>query len=246
MKKKLSIITVVYNGEKYIEQSIGSVVCQKNKSVEYIIIDGGSTDRTLEIINKYKNNIDYFVSEKDNGIYDAMNKGAKVASGDYLIFLNCDDYYDKTVIEKIFNNLNNSYDAIIMNTMMIENDRQFPFKRIVDKNKYKLNLRIPFMHPSIVVKNSIFKEVGGFDRKYKIAADCDFLIKILKKYDNFSYIDSFVFMRCGGASDRNYKLGRREYKEIYVKLTGNNFKGYFGYLQSMMLFYAQKIKSLFR
>ena len=92
MRKKLSVITVVYNGEKYIEDAIKSVLSEKNDYIEYIIIDGASEDATLNIIEKYKNNIDVVISEPDEGIYDAMNKGIGVASGDYVVFLNSDDY----------------------------------------------------------------------------------------------------------------------------------------------------------
>ncbi|EFM9915173.1 glycosyltransferase, partial [Escherichia coli] len=87
MRKKLSIVTVVYNGERFIENAINSVISQKNEQVEYIIVDGGSTDSTLNIIEKYKNKIDIFISEKDKGIYDAMNKGWSKATGEYVAFL---------------------------------------------------------------------------------------------------------------------------------------------------------------
>ena len=104
-KPLISIITVVFNGEKYLEETIQSVINQTYSNVEYIIIDGGSSDGTLDIIKKYEERIDYWVSEKDRGIYDAMNKGIDVASGKWLNFMNGgDEFYDNKVIENIFKN----------------------------------------------------------------------------------------------------------------------------------------------
>ena len=103
-KPKISVITVVYNGEKYLEHTIQSVINQTYKNLEYIIIDGGSTDGTIDIIKKYKTKIDYWISEKDKGIYDAMNKGINVAnSNSYLLFLNAgDSFYNNQTLKKIF------------------------------------------------------------------------------------------------------------------------------------------------
>ncbi len=101
-KPLMSIITVVFNGEKFLEQTIQSVINQTYKNIEYIIIDGGSTDGTLDIIKKYKDKIDYWASEKDEGIYDAMNKGIKVAKGKYLAFINADDWYEDNALNHVF------------------------------------------------------------------------------------------------------------------------------------------------
>lgn len=106
-KPLISIITVVYNGEKYLEETIQSVINQTYENVEYIIIDGGSTDGTLEIIKKYEDKIDYWVSEKDGGIYDAMNKGIDVATGEWLNFMNAgDSFYSNQTLMEVFNNKN--------------------------------------------------------------------------------------------------------------------------------------------
>ena len=98
-KPTLTIVTVVYNGEMYIEDTIKSVLSQNcNDDIEYIIIDGASTDNTLNIVNSYKNEISYIISENDNGIYDAMNKGVLKASGNYIGFINADDFYNKDIL----------------------------------------------------------------------------------------------------------------------------------------------------
>jgi len=101
----ISIVTVVYNGAKHLEQTILSVLKQSYPNVEYLIIDGGSTDGTLEIIRQYEEAIDYWISETDKGIYDAMNKGISLASGDYIVFLNADDWYERGAIESVAQNI---------------------------------------------------------------------------------------------------------------------------------------------
>ena len=113
-KPKISIITVVYNSVSTIEKSIISVLDQNYDNLEYIIIDGGSTDGTINIVNKYKDEIDYFVSEKDGGIYDAMNKGLIQASGDMVAFLNSDDWYEADSLLKVSNAVINNPSAMLV------------------------------------------------------------------------------------------------------------------------------------
>ena len=105
----VSIITVVYNGEDFLEASIQSVINQTYENIEYIIIDGGSTDNTTKLIKRYKDKVDYWVSEKDSGVYDAMNKGIDASNGDFLFFLGADDLLADNILGKIFNDLKNKY-----------------------------------------------------------------------------------------------------------------------------------------
>lgn len=247
MSKKLSVITVVYNGEIFLESAIKSVVDQKKEDVEYIIVDGASIDSTMQIVEKYKNYIDVIISEPDNGIYDAMNKGVEKASGEYVVFLNSDDYYDDGVLQSCLNAISLKPDAVIMNTIIEDGEGvKKVFKRINDKNKYKLYIRIPFMHPSVVVKKEVFNQIGGFDLAFKIASDCDFLLKMLGKVDTISYIDEGVVMRAGGISDTCFKDGRKEYKEIYSKYSGNILGAWIGYIESMSFYYLHKFLKVFK
>ncbi|EIT1317989.1 glycosyltransferase, partial [Escherichia coli] len=123
-KPTLTIVTVVYNGEMYIEDTIKSVLSQNcNDDIEYIIIDGASTDNTLNIVNSYKNEISYIISENDNGIYDAMNKGVLKASGNYIGFINADDFYNKDVLCQVIKVMKeNKYDVIYGNMSLVEAD----------------------------------------------------------------------------------------------------------------------------
>jgi glycosyltransferase involved in cell wall biosynthesis len=184
-KPLISIITVVYNGEKYLEETIQSVINQTYDNVEYIIIDGGSTDGTLDIIKKYVDRIDYWVSEKDEGIYDAMNKGIKLSNGRIIGLVNADDFiYENTlynVSTSILENtvyytygtvhlMNNRGNIIGEKSSMKKNDIQFL--------KYD---GMPFPHPSVFIDKNVYKKyIGLFNTKFRLSADYDFLLKLVE------------------------------------------------------------------
>ncbi|MBD3789205.1 MAG: glycosyltransferase [Campylobacterales bacterium] len=182
-KPLISIITVVFNGEKHLEQTIQSVISQDYDNVEYIIIDGGSTDETLEIIKKYEDQIDYWVSEKDEGIYDAMNKGISLSTGDYTGFLNADDWYDQDTIESIVPHINKDKPGYIFgNTNIFKNEQQIALRK-ADIRRYKKHS--PIGHQSLFVKTYYLRKYS-FETKYRIVSDYDFIIKLIK--DEIPYI----------------------------------------------------------
>ena len=175
--KKISIITVCFNSADTIEHTIISVINQSYKNIEYIIIDGGSTDGTLEIIRKYEEYISYWVSEPDKGIYDAMNKGIKAATGEIIAFINSDDWYAdgavKTVVEK-FRETN--ADAVHAIVKLVKNGNIVgEFGRNPKLEDFFCKMVIP--HPATFVRASVVKE-ELFDTSYKIAADYDLLLKL--------------------------------------------------------------------
>ena len=141
---------------------------------------------------------------------------------------------------------NKDVDAIIMNTYINDGKHEKKFNRIYNKKKYKLYLQIPFMHPSVVVKRSIFNEIGGFNLNYKIASDCDFLMRMLAGYSNFIYIENGVVMRAGGVSDIFFKKGRKEYQKIYAQHSGRKIMACLGYCESMFFYNLHKIRRIFR
>ena len=151
---KFSIITVVYNGGKYIEETIKSVISQSYKDVEYIIIDGGSTDNTSSIINKYSSHLAKFLSEKDKGMYDAINKGLKYATGNYILVLNSDDYLANTeVLNDIYNKINNdTLDFFYCNLIRKNNNK----KRYIKLRKYSFNDVLSSMHCTFVPHPTFF------------------------------------------------------------------------------------------
>ncbi len=222
-KPLVSIITVVYNGEKYLEETIQSVINQTYDNVEYIIIDGGSTDGTLDIIKKYEDKIDYWVSEMDKGIYDAMNKGIAVASGEWIGIINSDDYYDKNSLQII-------KDRIDENTYFICGDMTIitSCKKIVlRKGSDTLNIRkrMSINHPTLFVRSLIYKN-KIFNTDYSIAGDYDFVISQITTYENrFKCIkDNLVFMREDGISD-NVKFAFRLIKEDFrVRISNFGYK----------------------
>jgi len=204
-KPLISIITVVFNGEKYLEQTIQSLIGQTYDNVEYIIIDGGSRDGTLDIIKKYEDKIDYWVSEKDGGIYDAMNKGLSVCIGDIVGIVNADDILYKDTLLKVSNaismrDIDYTYGSvhfmnqkeIIMGEMFSLSDEDIENKKYID---------IPFPHPSLFVKKEIYKEIGLFNTKFKLSADYDFSLRLLREnYKGFNLDMATGKFRSGGSS----------------------------------------------
>lgn len=202
-KPLISIVTVVYNGEKYLEETIQSVINQTHDNIEYIIIDGYSTDSTVEIIKKYEHAIDYWISEKDNGIYDAMNKGIDSASGEWINFMNAGDkFYEINTIFKIFDN--NVYDK---NINIIYGDVEInygEFKRVEIAKSIKYFYKgMPFSHQSTFINNQFHKK-NKYSLKYNIAGDFDFFFKAYKNKMIFKYIKGIVSsMDVEGLSDGN-------------------------------------------
>lgn len=184
MTPKITIITVVYNAVATIEQTIQSVIGQTYPNIEYIVIDGASTDGTIDIIKKYQDKITLWVSEPDNGIYDAMNKGLKRAKGDFVYFLGGDDLlYSNSVLNNISNRLIDKnkiyYGNVIFKTRNIIYDGKFSSLKIATRN---------ISHQSIFYPRGIF-DGYCFDTKYKIFADYELNLKL---YGNSSY--SFVYI----------------------------------------------------
>lgn len=202
-KPLLSIITVVFNGEKYLEETIRSVINQTYDNVEYIIIDGGSTDGTIDIIKKYKNKIDYWKSEKDSGIYDAMNKGIDLVAGDWINFMNAGDkFYDNTTCNTLFKE-----DKDFANIDILYGDL------IVDYGKFnrlekaksidKIWKGMVFSHQSSFIRSSYHKE-KKYTLSYNIAGDFEFFYNTFKKNKQFKYLNNTIsIMGVEGLSDGN-------------------------------------------
>ena len=209
---KVSIITVVYNNKDTIKDAIESVLNQTYKNIEYIIVDGGSTDGTVNIIKNYEDKIDKFISEKDNGIYDAMNKGIKLASGDIVGILNSDDFYaSNNIIEKVVNEfIEKKVDSVYGDLVYVDAKntdkivrywRSKPFK----EGLFKKGWHPP--HPTFFVRKEIYNKCGLFNLNFKIAADYELMLRFLEKCKiSSSYIPQvLVKMRIGGESNKNIK-----------------------------------------
>lgn len=218
---KLSIITICYN-DKNLEKTCKSIINQSWQEFEWIVIDGGSSEEIQKLWNKYKFRIDTFVSEKDNGIYDAYNKGIRFANGEYLLFLNAGDCFcDKNVLRDIFENKNYNADILYGNTKLIKR-RLLEFEKIV-KSPNKINdtffITDNICTQSIFVKTYLFNKYGGFNSEYKIAADLEKWIVFQQNGATFQKIERVVskFDRSGISSDKKYRrLHREELNKIYA------------------------------
>jgi len=217
MKEKgldFSIITVCYNSVSTIERTIKSVVSQTSKNYEYIIIDGGSNDGTLELIEAYRDSIDILISEPDNGIYDAFNKGVKQAKGSFISILNADDTYNTNTLEQVLNYTNKNPEAIIYGNTYFIDDRDVVFaSNIGDFDKDNLKSGIGFMHPSTFVPRTVYERVGQYSMKKSlfIASDADFLLRCHLEGETFIKGDFNVFMRTGGLSETSFYKAHKQY-----------------------------------
>lgn len=204
---RISVITVCYNAEKTIEETIKSVVNQTYKNIEYIIVDGASTDGTMSIIEKYKDNIEVLLSEPDEGIYDAMNKGIEMASGEYIGFLNADDWYQKNAIENVVNiaqSTSNDVGVISGQINILRNN--FIQRKTNHSNIEDIWKEMPLAHPATFVKKSVFNDIGKFDLSLKISADYDFVFRCYLNKVNISYSELvFANFRIGGVSTTNHR-----------------------------------------
>lgn len=224
---KISLITVCYNSEKTIKDTIESVLKQTYKNYEYIIIDGNSKDKTLDIIKscekKFNNNFKY-ISEPDKGLYDAMNKGIKLATGDIIGILNSDDIlYDENVFQKIIDNFEEN-DGVYSNLLLMNEDftkitRNFKSKEVSNKKGWHPP------HPTLYLKKEIYEKYGNYNINYKIAADLDFMYRIINNNVKLKYVNTcFVKMRTGGASTNGLKGYYKNFKESYKVLKNNERK----------------------
>lgn len=209
---KISIITVTYNSAATLEETILSVINQTYQNIEYIIVDGKSTDSTLSIIDKYKNRIAKFVSEKDNGIYDALNKGISMASGDVVGILHSDDFYTSNeVLQKIAERFNKeNCEALYGDLLYVSKDNTDKIIRKWRAGEFKSNsFLFGWMppHPTFFVKKEVYEKHKAFNLDFKTSADYELMLRLLYKLKiKTSYLSEFIVkMRMGGQSNVSTK-----------------------------------------
>lgn len=217
---KISIITVCYNSECTIESTLKSVANQSYSDIEHVIIDGASKDGTLDIISRF-NSVSVLVSEPDKGIYDAMNKGFSLATGDVIGTLNADDFYiDESVLSDvaiIFSD--NSVDACFADLVYVKQDDTDDIVRYWKSEAYKPGLfKSGWMpaHPTFFVRKSVYEKLGVFDLNYKIAADFELLFRLIEKNEiRTAYLPRVVIkMRLGGTTNKSLNNINIQNKEI--------------------------------
>jgi len=235
-KLKVSIITVCYNSVETIEQTIQSVVNQSYKNIEYIIIDGGSTDGTLDLIRKYADKIAYWVSEPDDGIFDAMNKGIRAATGEIIGIINSDDWYGLNTVRNAVNYFMEHRKAQVVHgdTQIVNRDGSLFYLNRGNVGLREFIYRMP-SHPSFFVKKQMYYQYGYFDCQYKMAADYDFLMRLYHHQIISHYVPGILaYFRRGGASSISPRQVLRETERILIQ--------YICYYREDV---AQKIKTSF-
>tara|TARA_B100000780_G_scaffold201391_1_gene142804 strand:+ start:108 stop:857 length:750 start_codon:yes stop_codon:yes gene_type:complete len=224
---KISIITVCFNSSKTIERTFISVKNQTYKNIEYIVVDGNSSDNTVQIIKNYKKVISKSISENDKGLYDAMNKGIKMASGDIIGILNSDDVFtDNYVLENIGNfHKKNKIDASIGNITQF-NEKGKIVRKYSSKSWHPHKLKIGFMppHPSVFFKKDLFKKYGNYRLDFISCADYELIIRFFLK-NNITWKYSGITttsMLTGGISSSGYSSYKLISKEIKKALELND------------------------
>lgn len=236
---KISIISINYNNLEGLKRTVESVVNQTWNEFEYIIIDGGSTDGSKEYIESQTASIDYWVSENDSGIYNAMNKGIKVATGEYLFFLNSgDDLIDIDVLDRINNHL--EVEDIIYFDINLVDGVKLSLKKCPDKISFSFLFNDALPHQSTFIRKSLFDKIGNYDECYKIVSDWKFcLIAIFKENASYKHVEGVLsnFYLDGLSTKVDFSKERRVVLE-------DNFKGYIADYDE--LFENRSILSVFR
>ena len=232
---KISIITIVYNNKETVPDAINSVLSQDYDNIEYIVVDGASTDGTVEVIKdvvkRYPERNTKFISEKDNGIYDAMNKGIRLATGDIIGILNSDDsYINNNVISTVVNEfMGKKVGAVFADLVYVRtNDLDKIVRYYSSANFHPGKMAYGWMpaHPTFFAKKKIYEQHGLYKTDYRIAADYELIARFLVKNKvSYSYIPQvLVKMRTGGTSTRNLKSNWILNKEILRACAENGIK----------------------
>lgn len=209
----------MFNGEKHLAQTIDSVIHQTYPAIEYIVVDGGSTDNTLDIIRRYRHHIDYWVSERDHGISDAFNKGISLARGEWVGILNADDWYEIEAVELAMQ-LANDADVVYGNLQCWESGRK---EYLFTGNHKMLPLEMALNHPTVLIRRSLYDNWGVFNKEYKIAMDYELLLRFYTKGVKFGYVNNCLAnMRLEGTSNHNWIAGFREVRRAKDKHLGKS------------------------
>jgi glycosyltransferase involved in cell wall biosynthesis len=223
MKPRISVITIVYNDVKHLEETILSVTEQTFDNIEYIIIDGGSTDGTLDVIKNHADKLSYWISEKDNGIYDAMNKGLRIASGDFVWFLNSgDQIHEKNTVEELVRQIDEETDVIYGETVLINDEGEILGMR---RKQAPENLTwksfftgMMVCHQSVLVRRNVAPE---YNEKYRFSADFEWVLVSLKKarkiVNSHQILSRYLEE---GATTQNHKASLKERFDIMKRFFG--------------------------
>ena len=217
---KISVVTPSFNSVETIEETILSVLKQDYQNIEYLVIDGGSNDGTVELLEKYKKDIDYYVSEEDNGIYHAMNKGIAAATGDFIGIINADDCYLEGAIGKVAELIKSTQDidAVYANSRYIIPGRP----PIIIKGRHPLKrsdfFNMPMAHTTVFIKKKYFDIHGNFDESFKASGDFELLFRFFDKGVNYTYLNEILTeIKFGGLTSTS-SITNHEDKMVLKKI----------------------------
>ena len=216
---KISIVTITYNSEKTVEETINSVVSQGYPNLEYLIIDGGSTDSTLDIINKYRDKISFIISEPDKGISDAFNKGVKYATGEIIGIINSDDLLMPNALEVLADNYEPEV-GVYRGNLIVWNDVTNEKVLGISTTEYSLRTfkRRKVCHPSTFITKATYNKYGGYKVDFKYMMDEDILARLYLKGVRFKHINQpLAIFRLGGTTNSSYKKKLNELERLYVE-----------------------------
>ena len=225
---KITLITVTFNSERYLQDCINSVIQQDYENIEHIIIDGGSTDKTLEIIKRNDGHISKWISEKDRGMYDAINKGMKLATGDVIGILNSDDMLANAdvirEIAKCFNLFR--VDSVYGDLVYVEQEntqRIIRYWKGFSYKRYRFNYGWMPAHPTFYIRRELVERLGGYESHYYTAADYEFMARYLYRFRiSAHYLPKLIAkMRVGGQSNRNIKSRFRANRRDFLAMKKN-------------------------
>lgn len=219
LNPKISIITITYNSEKTLEETVQSVISQDYPNLEYLIIDGGSRDRTLDIVEKYRDKISFVISEPDRGISDAFNKGIRYATGEIIGIINSDDLLLPGALKTIAENYDPKVGVYRGNTIIWndETDTKIVAKPSMAFSVYSLKKRI-VCHQSTFVTKRAYDVVGGFKESFKYMMDVDLLIRLYNAQIPFKYVDAnLAKFRMGGVTNSSFKGKTDEVRRLYLE-----------------------------
>lgn len=246
---QISVVTCSFNSEKTIERTIKSVLDQKFDDYEYIIVDGKSTDGTLDIIKRYEPLFSgklHWFSEKDHGIYDAMNKGIMKSAGDYIWLVNSDDYLEPNALQIISNLIHKKERAVICGQVVLFSeveDKKQIVKITPDKSDIEFRKkRMGIVHPATVVARNIYNKYGLYDDRFLISADMDWFLRIRENNVQIEFINTILSnMSDGGISNQNDNIKKRihDWKILYKKHTQSKFEYWRFLIYRIVSYYKQ-------
>jgi glycosyltransferase involved in cell wall biosynthesis len=229
---KVTIITTVLNAVKTIEQTILSVINQSYKNIEYIVIDGGSTDGTLDIIERYREQINIFITGPDKGIADGFNKGIALATGEWIGMINADDWYTPKAVELMIQPA--AKYSVCCGNLILNGDNGYQQVRRSKVNW--LNYGMYIMHPTCFIKRAVYQQVGEYDNTFKIAMDFDMFLRIKRAGYTIKYVNkNIAYMRTAGVSNDVEKMHAEELAVMKRHLGGVSFllSSLFNYLNKL-------------